>query len=346
MVKLLHALLASATTLQVVRSFPTQHDVERPLDTRSAIKQVGYVNVSVATLWTNPQKPRPIDAPAISSPAHIEAWLNSMTTKQYLDLTNANRDQTQALFGAKVDILKSPDGWYEVAIPGQPTPKNDLGYPGWVPSDQVAIDPAFGDLQASKSFAQVQSSATAPLYSDAELSNKIITLSYDTRVPVLRATSNAIEVATPGGGVAYLSTSDAIVYDSVSSIPYPTGEDLVATSKFFLDRPYLWAGTSGYAFDCAGLTHTIYDGHGITIPRDSSAQATYTGHGVKVARSDLEKGDLLFYAYNLSDSSTIHHVAMFVGDGKMVEAYGAGIPVRITPVRFHDGYWGAERFLH
>jgi cell wall-associated NlpC family hydrolase len=36
---------------------------------------------------------------------------------------------------------------------------------------------------------------------------------------------------------------------------------------------------------------------------------------------------------------------MYVGHGEMIEAYGAGIPVRITPVRFNEDYWGAERFL-
>jgi cell wall-associated NlpC family hydrolase len=36
---------------------------------------------------------------------------------------------------------------------------------------------------------------------------------------------------------------------------------------------------------------------------------------------------------------------MYVGNGKMAEAYDAGTPVRITPVRLEEDYWGAERFL-
>jgi cell wall-associated NlpC family hydrolase len=119
----------------------------------------------------------------------------------------------------------------------------------------------------------------------------------------------------------------------------------VKAAKLFLNRPYLWGGTSGFAFDCSGFTHTLYDAHGITICRDADAQADYTGHGTNVTQSDLQPGDLIFYASNLTNPGTIYHVAMFAGDGKMIEAYGAGVPVRITPVRFNEDYWGAERFL-
>lgn len=46
-------------------------------------------------------------------------------------------------------------------------------------------------------------------------------------------------------------------------------DDLINTGKMFLGLPYIWAGTSGFGFDCSGFTHTIYKSHGITIPRDS-----------------------------------------------------------------------------
>ena len=90
-------------------------------------KQVGYIAVSVATLWTNPSKPRSVDAPAWTNAAHIEEWLDAMTVKQSLDLTSDTRTQAQALYGNQIYILQSKDGWYEIAVPGQPTPKNTLG---------------------------------------------------------------------------------------------------------------------------------------------------------------------------------------------------------------------------
>lgn len=113
--------MALALTSQVANAHPSA------LHWRdAAIPQVGYISVSVATVWTDPTKPRPVDAPALTNPVHIEDWLNSMTLDQYLDLTNSDRTQTQALYGTRVNILSRQDGWYEVAVEGQPTPKIPL----------------------------------------------------------------------------------------------------------------------------------------------------------------------------------------------------------------------------
>lgn len=309
---------------------------------------IGYIDVSVATLWTDPSKSRAIDAPALQNPAQIEQWLDSMTTAEYLDLTDSDRTQTQALYGTQVHILNSTNDWYEIAVPDQLTPKNPLGYPGWVPAVQISFNEGYERLQTSKSFAQVEAAATVPLYRDAFLRHPIKNITYATRLPVLNGNTffkRSLQVALPSGGVGYLSIHDAKIYKSTSSIPYPTGASLVQAGALFLSRPYLWGGTSGYAFDCAGFTGTLYRTHGITIARDSGAQATYTGHGVSVSKEDLEMGDLLFYATNVSNAKSIHHVAMYAGEGEMMEAYGAGVPVRRTAVRFGEEFWGAERYL-
>ena len=333
-------IFALALGSQLVTALPSVH---RRSDT--AAQQAGYISVSVATIWTDSSKPRPVDAPALTNPADIEGWLDSMTVDQYLDLTDSDRTQTQALYGTRVDILSQQDGWYEVAVEGQPTPKNSFGYPGWMPAAQVSLDSSYGQLLSNKPFAAVDKVATAPLYRDALMTETYLEISYDTRLPVIDHLGGLIQVAVPGGGSAYLSARHATVYDSTSSIPYPTGKDLVNAGKLFLGRPYLWGGSSAFAFDCSGFTHTLYDARGITIARDSDAQADFTGHGTQIAQSELEPGDLIFYASNLTDPSSIYHVAMYAGNGEMLEAYGAGIPVRITPVRFNDDYWGAERFL-
>ena len=280
-------------------------------------KQVGYISVAVATLWTNPHKPRPVDAPALTNPAHVQEWLNDMTVKQSLDLTTDSRTQAQALYGDPVYILKTKDGWYEIAVPGQPTPKNKLGYPGWVPACQISFDSSFGKMQSVLPFAQVDRVATAPIYRDVGMTDKFMEISYDTRLPVMNQYGTSIQVAVPGGGSAYVSAADATIFDSVDSIPYPTGDELVAAGSMFLGRPYLWGGGSGFAFDCSGFTHTIYDAHGITIGRDASAQAAFVDHGKHVSKSELQPGDIIFYASNLSDPDTIYHDAMYAGNGKL-----------------------------
>lgn len=268
-----------------------------------------------------------------------------MTVDQYGDLTTNSRTQTHALYGVPVSILEHQEGWYKIAVPGQLTSKNKHGYPGWVPKTQVSLDSSYSKLQLSSPFALVDKSATTALYRDVHMRDKAMDISYDTRLPVVHHHGPVVQVAVPSGGSAYVSGRDTSIYDSESDIPYPTKDDLVNAAKLFLGRPYLWGGTSGFAFDCSGFTHTLYHAHGITIGRDADAEADFTNHGAKVDKSDLQAGDLLFYANDLNDSSTIYHVAMYVGDGEMAEAYDAGTPVRITDVRFGEDYWGAERFL-
>lgn len=89
--------------------------------------------------------------------------------------------------------------------------------------------------------------------------------------------------------------NDGTVYRSQNDIPTPAADDLINTGKMFLGLPYIWAGTSGFGFDCSGFTHTIYKSHGITIPRDSGPQSR---NGVAVDKEHLQKGDLIFFAHD------------------------------------------------
>jgi cell wall-associated NlpC family hydrolase len=60
------------------------------------------------------------------------------------------------------------------------------------------------------------------------------------------------------------------------------------------------------------------------------------------SRADLEPGDLMFFAYDTSNESTIHHVAIYIGNGKMIEAPHTGEVVRVSSAD-RSGYIGATR---
>ncbi|MYW76311.1 C40 family peptidase [Pseudonocardia sp. SID8383] len=77
--------------------------------------------------------------------------------------------------------------------------------------------------------------------------------------------------------------------------------------------------------------------HGITVGRDASDQSR--GGRPVDDPADLRPGDLLFW------NSPATHVAMYAGDGTMIEAFDAATPVRVTPVRFDATYSGARRYL-
>jgi peptidoglycan DL-endopeptidase CwlO len=99
-----------------------------------------------------------------------------------------------------------------------------------------------------------------------------------------------------------------------------SGGEIVDYALNFLGTKYVWGGSSPSGFDCSGLTAYVYKHFGIYLPHSSSMQS---GYGRAVARADLEAGDLVFYF------SPIHHVGIYIGGGKMVNAAGTGKGVRI-----------------
>jgi gamma-D-glutamyl-L-lysine dipeptidyl-peptidase len=306
-----------------------------------------FVAVSVATVWTTPQSPRPVDHPALTNPVDIRGWLSDMTPAQQQALTSDNLTQTQALFGDRVFVVGQQGDWDEVLVPGQPTPKNALGYPGWIPKAQLTTDARYGALKDHASFALADRGITTWLYRDSGLSHHDLEISTNTGLPVLNRTATAVLVATPDRGPRWLDARTVAVYEKPTDISHPTGADLVRYAAVFVNVPYLWGGRAGFGFDCSGFTSTIYQVHGITLPRDADAQAA-DSQGRPVDKSALQPGDLVFYSHGSKDPDNpdaIYHVAMYSGNGEMIEAFDSTTPVRITPVRLDTDYWGARRYL-
>jgi cell wall-associated NlpC family hydrolase len=108
------------------------------------------------------------------------------------------------------------------------------------------------------------------------------------------------------------------------------GQTAVDRAMSRLGATYNLGGT-GPTYDCSGLTMTSWAAAGVSIPRTSRGQ--YSGT-TQVPFSQRRPGDLLFWGTN-RDSSRIYHVAMYIGNGQIVEASNYGIPVR---VRDYDAY--------
>ena len=100
-----------------------------------------------------------------------------------------------------------------------------------------------------------------------------------------------------------------------------------------LGDPYVWAAEGPNAFDCSGLMWAAYRTAGADyfgLPRVARDQYYATRHRT-VAPSALLPGDLIFFASSSSWTS-VHHVGMYIGEGKMVHAPTFGDVVRIAPV--------------
>jgi len=101
-------------------------------------------------------------------------------------------------------------------------------------------------------------------------------------------------------------------------------EGLVRTAEDYLGIPYLWGGSSAEnGFDCSGLTMSVYRLNGLVLPRSSRDQFQI---GTPVDRSELQKGDLLFFA--TGRSSRVSHVGLYIGDGQFIHAPRSGQKIR------------------
>ncbi|TWE18929.1 C40 family peptidase [Kitasatospora atroaurantiaca] len=110
-----------------------------------------------------------------------------------------------------------------------------------------------------------------------------------------------------------------------------------------LGTPYLWGGeglpSQGGRFDCSGLTQAAYESVGIKLPRVANDQWYAGPHP---ARDQLRPGDLVFFANDLTDPRSIHHVGIYVGGGYMINAPHTGAVIRYDKIDQKD-YIGATR---
>lgn len=121
---------------------------------------------------------------------------------------------------------------------------------------------------------------------------------------------------------------------TTSPIAYtgPTGsqaDEAVAFAYAQLGKPYEWGGTGPDAYDCSGLVQAAWAAAGVSIPRTTYEQWADLPH---IPMSDLEPGDLILY-------NGESHVAMYVGDGYIIDAPHTGAYVERIP---EDTSWYAD----
>jgi cell wall-associated NlpC family hydrolase len=289
------------------------------------------VAVAVATLWLEPDAARPLDAPSLGNPVDIGRWIDGMSVPDKLWLVG--KLATQALYGDRVTVLDTRGDWTKVVVERQPSSLDPRGYPGWLPTVQLAFRP----LPDTGRSATVTKRSTRLAAGDHS-----VDLSFDTTLPVVKADARSVVVATPSGGQGTLAPGDVVVSDGRPRPP--TGAEVVRTAELFSGLPYLWAGTSSSGFDCSGFTSAVYGAYGVVLPRDAGDQAMA---GTAVDPSRLEPGDLLFYAYD-GGRGEIHHVSMYVGGGMMIQSPATGRTVETVPVDsapYAGEFWGARRYL-
>lgn len=304
-----------------------------------------HVAVSATTLWVDPRTNRPgIDDPAVSAPVDLDAWNANMEdteTRRWL----TGELESQAVLGSEVIVDEIDGDWAHVVVTAQSTPRDPRGYPGWVPLSHLVVDEGFARRAETSQTATV-TALTSTLTGTPSGNQPGIDVSFDTILPVLGRTAKAVKVAVPGAGPAYLPSADVVVRAQGEQPPEPTVEDVIATGERFLGLRYLWAGVSAWGFDCSGYTYTLFHHHGLRIGRDAGDQMNHSGLA-EVAREDLRRGDLVFFATEPGGDS-IRHVALYLGDDLIMQAPNAARSVEIMSLTEYDPtgeYAGARRVI-
>ncbi|MBN2645476.1 MAG: C40 family peptidase [Desulfuromonadaceae bacterium] len=120
--------------------------------------------------------------------------------------------------------------------------------------------------------------------------------------------------------------------------------ELVKTAQRFLGIPYRWGGEDcKNGFDCSGLTMVSYRLNGLNLPRNSRMQY---GAGHEVAKKDLQKGDLVFFA--TEGGRRVTHVGMYAGGNRFIHAPCTGKTIRFSSLSsdyWRRSYVGARSYL-
>lgn len=117
------------------------------------------------------------------------------------------------------------------------------------------------------------------------------------------------------------------------------GNRIVSIAAKYKGIPYKYGGTTPDGFDCSGFTSYVYTKAGKTIPRTSSLQYS-SGSGV--AKSDLKKGDLVFFMRwpVIGFILPPNHVGIYVGNNKFIHAPSTGGSVRYDSL--DNSYWNSR----
>lgn len=109
-------------------------------------------------------------------------------------------------------------------------------------------------------------------------------------------------------------------------------DSIVKYAMQFVGNPYVWGGTSlTKGADCSGFTQSVFRDNGISIPRTSRTQAS---GGQNVSIGNIQPGDLIFY----TSDGTINHVALYIGNGKVIGASNPESGIKISNYTYRQPY--------
>ncbi|MDD3174599.1 MAG: NlpC/P60 family protein [Herbinix sp.] len=227
--------------------------------------------------------------------------------------------------GDDLKIVKELEGWVKVYIS-----QDERGY---VSSDYVKVQTVY---EEAVSIQEEQER----LEEEAAADNQALSTSNNSQVSTNNTSSKSSSSSSTSSGNSASSNSSSssnTASDNVGSSSL--GSKIASYAIQFEGNPYVWGGTSlTNGADCSGFTQSVFAHFGINIPRTSRTQAA---GGMRVSLDNLQQGDLIFY----TRSGTINHVALYIGNGKVISASSPSTGIRITRYNYRQPY-KAVRYIN
>ncbi|AEA28647.1 C40 family peptidase [Pseudonocardia benzenivorans] len=251
------------------------------------------------------------------------------------DLSDEQRNNAQTIIGVAKDMGAPPRAWLvALATAMQESGLRNINYgdrdslglfqqrpsQGWGSPAQVT-DPVYSTRTFLTHLLQVPGWDTLPVTVAAQTVQR-------SAFPDAYAKWEGLAAALVGQ-LADVAALPARCSSETATLPPGAAGAAIAFALKEVGKPYVWGATGPNTYDCSGLMLRAFQAAGIELPRVSRDQYNAGGH---VPVRDAQPGDLLFYATDPSDPSTIHHVTLYMGDDKMVEAPYTGASVRVQPV--------------
>lgn len=139
---------------------------------------------------------------------------------------------------------------------------------------------------------------------------------------------NSTSHSSSSGNSSSGSSSSGNTSSGGSSSSKGTGSSAASYAQNFVGNPYSYGGTSlTNGADCSGFVQSVYSRYGVSLPRTSSSQSN-SGSGVSL--SDVQAGDLIFYA----SGGSVNHVAIYIGGGKVVHASNRRDGIKVSNMNY------------
>lgn len=237
--------------------------------------------------------------------AEVAAGLSAVAGDQY---RTGGVDPTVALM-----LSSDPDNYLDKASSNEQATQTQAGTLKSLRDQQHRLDQQ--KAEAAAILAELDASTQTLNQSKADVQKKL------QQAQQLLNTLTAAERAAIDGGRA--SRGDD--REELGDLPPGSGYAAKAVQVALAQRgdAYHWGSTGATTFDCSGLMVFSYRAAGVSLPRTAAAQATV---GTAVSLANAQPGDLVIYG------ADAHHVAMYIGNGKVVHAPHTGDVVKVASV--------------